>query len=95
MTAWCRIRFSESRPTSTLTATDIKHFNSTRYADGHPCRPGQERGFVELATAGPGFLVDEEREALGQDLKLPSWLEIHRSEIAAGLAPISTHVDGE
>ena len=45
---------------------------------------------VELATAGPGFLVDEDRESLGQALKLPPWLEIHRSEIEAGLSPAST-----
>ena len=44
---------------------------------------------VELATAGPGFLVDEDRESLGQALKLPSWLEVHRSEIEAGLSPAS------
>jgi glyoxalase family protein len=45
---------------------------------------------VELATAGPGFLVDEDRESLGQVLKLPPWLEIHRSEIEAGLSPASS-----
>jgi glyoxalase family protein len=44
---------------------------------------------VELATAGPGFLVDENKETLGQTLKLPSWLEVHRSEIEAGLSQLS------
>ena len=43
---------------------------------------------VELATAGPGFLVDEDEQSLGQALKLPAWLEVHRSDIEAGLAPI-------
>lgn len=50
----------------------------TNDPDGH---------IVELATAGPGFMVDEDRASLGRALKLPSWLEIHRSDIEAGLSP--------
>ena len=30
---------------------------------------------VEIATDGPGFLVDEPRESIGQSLSLPPWLE--------------------
>lgn len=44
---------------------------------------------VELATAGPGFMVDEDVASLGQSLKLPPWLEAYRSQIEAGLTPIS------
>ncbi len=29
----------------------------------------------ELATDGPGFAVDEDREHLGETLVLPPWLE--------------------
>lgn len=39
----------------------------------------------EIATEGPGFLVDETPETLGQSLKLPSWLEAERETIEARL----------
>ena len=35
----------------------------------------------EIATDIPGFAVDEPVETLGQDLKLPKFLEPHRKEI--------------
>jgi glyoxalase family protein len=35
----------------------------------------------EIATDSPGFTVDEPAETLGQALKLPAFLEAHRSEI--------------
>src|SRR4029079_7491258 len=35
----------------------------------------------EIATDGPGFAVDEEKETLGERLVLPPWLETHRGEI--------------
>ena len=35
----------------------------------------------EVATEGPGFLVDESREELGSSLKLPDWQEKSRSRI--------------
>jgi glyoxalase family protein len=44
---------------------------------------------VELATAGPGFLVDEGRDALGTGLMLPPWLEGDRSEIERVLRPVT------
>ena len=53
----------------------------TNDPDGH---------IVELATAGPGFLVDEAQDALGQTLKLPPWLERHRGEIERALTPLVT-----
>lgn len=60
---------------------DRVYFKSiyTRDPDGH---------IVELATAGPGFAVDEPPEALGTTLQLPPWLEPRRAEIAAGLRPL-------
>lgn len=35
----------------------------------------------EVATMGPGFLIDEDPATLGKYLKLPSWLEPRREEI--------------
>ncbi|MBV9774718.1 MAG: VOC family protein [Gemmatimonadetes bacterium] len=43
---------------------------------------------LEIATDGPGFLVDEERGELGTNLRLPAWLEAEREEIASSLAPL-------
>jgi glyoxalase family protein len=64
------------------TVQDRVYFRSiyTRDPDGH---------IVEVATAIPGFLVDEPIETTGRALRLPPWLERHREEIAAGLTPIS------
>ncbi len=60
---------------------DRTYFKSiyTRDPDGH---------IVELATMGPGFLVDEPFETAGTTLRLPPWLEAHRQQIDAQLTPI-------
>jgi glyoxalase family protein len=42
----------------------------------------------EIATDPPGFLIDESRERLGTDLKLPPWLEPQRSRIEQVLPPL-------
>jgi glyoxalase family protein len=47
----------------------------------------------EIATAGPGFAVDEAPEALGRTLCLPSWEEPGRAEIEAGLPPVTNPAD--
>jgi glyoxalase family protein len=52
----------------------------TNDPDGH---------IVEIATAGPGFMVDEDYGSLGSTLKLPPWLEQHRNIIEARLKPIN------
>ncbi|GAC1350737.1 MAG: ring-cleaving dioxygenase [Ktedonobacteraceae bacterium] len=52
----------------------------TNDPDGH---------IVELATAGPGFAIDEDASKLGTDLKLPPWLEESRSAIERTLQPIT------
>jgi glyoxalase family protein len=44
---------------------------------------------IEIATDGPGFLVDEPRETLGRGLALPPWLEEERPTLERELAPIS------
>jgi len=52
----------------------------TNDPDGH---------IIELATAGPGFTVDEEPAELGQRLMLPPWLEVQRRDIEAMLKPLA------
>lgn len=52
----------------------------TRDPDGH---------IIELATAGPGFTVDETPADLGTRLQLPPWLEGQRATIAARLKPLT------
>jgi glyoxalase family protein len=51
----------------------------------------REPGHVlfEIATDQPGFAVDEPAEKLGEGLKLPRFLEKHRSEIEAVLPAIA------
>lgn len=60
---------------------DRVYFKSiyTNDPDGH---------IVELATAGPGFPVDEAVAELGTHLMLPPWLEQHREAIAASVKPV-------
>ncbi len=41
----------------------------------------------EVATSGPGFLVDETVEELGSSLKLPDWQEVRRDQIEKDLVP--------
>jgi glyoxalase family protein len=62
---------------------DRVYFTSiyTRDPDGH---------IVELATAGPGFMVDERAAALGRRLQLPPWLEQDRTAVEARLRPLQT-----
>ncbi|MEO7366762.1 MAG: ring-cleaving dioxygenase [Gemmatimonadaceae bacterium] len=42
----------------------------------------------EIATDGPGFAVDENRETLGERVALPPFLESHRESIVSNLKPI-------
>lgn len=42
----------------------------------------------EIATDDPGFAIDEPVGALGQELRLPEWLEPQRSLIEAQLPPL-------
>jgi glyoxalase family protein len=66
------------RPTE---VQDRKYFRSVyfRMPDGV---------LVEIATDGPGFLVDEPRESLGEGLSLPPWLEADRETLERELVPI-------
>ena len=53
---------------------DRKYFHSIYFRE-----PGGV--LFEIATDGPGFLVDEPADALGESLQLPSWLEPLRESI--------------
>jgi glyoxalase family protein len=44
---------------------------------------------LEIATDGPGFLVDEEPAELGHNLRLPVWLEPERPALERELDPIT------
>jgi glyoxalase family protein len=53
----------------------------------------RERGGVlfELATDPPGFAFDEPLESLGEELRIPDWLESKRGYIEKHLVPITLH----
>ena len=42
----------------------------------------------EVATAGPGFTIDEDKDHLGETLKLPAQFELNREGIEKALKPI-------
>ena len=42
----------------------------------------------EVATAGPGVTIDEDKEHLGEALKLPPQYEMNREKITHSLPPI-------
>jgi glyoxalase family protein len=45
----------------------------------------------ELATDPPGFALDEPVESLGEELRIPHWLESKREYIEKRLVPITLH----
>jgi glyoxalase family protein len=73
----------------------------TKYVDATPVKDRtyfhsvyfREPGGVlfELATDPPGFAYDEPLESLGEELRIPTWLEPQRSAIERSLAPITLH----
>ncbi len=46
----------------------------------------------EVATEEPGFMIDEDKEHLGELLKLPSWYEKHRANIEEAVTPIKLNL---
>jgi glyoxalase family protein len=73
------VREGGSRPTPVI---DRFWFKSVYFPE-----PGGV--LFELATDGPGFAVDEDRERLGESLVLPPWLEPERERIEAVLPPLT------
>jgi glyoxalase family protein len=47
---------------------------------------------LEIATSGPGFLIDETEQNLGESLRLPPWFEPIRASIEARLKPLERNV---
>ncbi len=45
----------------------------------------------EMATDPPGFALDEPIESLGEELRIPAWLEPRRASIERRLQPINLH----
>lgn len=72
-----------SRRVQVTPVLDRKYFKSIYFndPDGH---------VLEIATLGPGFLIDEEEQSLGTRLTLPAWLENRRSEIEPSLTTLIT-----
>lgn len=70
-----------------LQVTDVKdrqYFRSIYFRDAD-----WTSGILfEIATDGPGFLIDESEERLGRTLRLPSWLEDRRDELEQALPSI-------
>ncbi len=72
--------FAENRGLKVTELKDRKYFKSIYFRI-----PG---GILfEVATEEPGFDVDETRENLGTELKLPDWQEPNRERIEANLLP--------
>ena len=77
-----RVRAAVEGKATALTPTrDRGYFRSIYFRE-----PG---GVIfEVATDGPGFLVDEDEATLGTALKLPPQFEARRAEIEAALPPL-------
>ena len=80
-----QLRLREELVQYGCTVTDIRdrcYFTSIYFRE-----PGGV--LFEVATVGPGFLIDEPLPDLGNGLKLPPWEEPFREEIESGLAPVA------
>jgi glyoxalase family protein len=77
-----RIEASGRRPTPVI---DRFWFKSVYFLE-----PGGV--LFEIATDGPGFAVDEDREHLGESLVLPPFLESRRADIERVVPPLSLPV---
>ena len=77
------------------------HFRRRLINAGHRVTPRIDRTYFhsiyfgtpggvlfEIATAGPGFTVDEPRASLGQELKLPRQHEHLRARLEQSLPPL-------
>lgn len=49
----------------------------------------------ELATDVPGFAIDEPAESLGEELRVPEWLEPQRAQMLRRLPEVTLHKAGE
>jgi glyoxalase family protein len=76
-----------------VTAVKAQRLNPTDQIDRQYFRSVyfREPGGIlfEIATDVPGFTIDEPRERLGSEIKLPPWYEPRRAEIVAALPPLT------
>jgi hypothetical protein len=92
-----RITMTKSRTTNEAGRTNeiAKHLDVTPVMDRTYFRSiyFREPGGVlfELATDPPGFTLDEPIESLGEELRIPQWLEAKRNLIERRLTPIALH----
>ena len=70
-----------ARVTSVTPVQDRDYFHSIYFHE-----PGGV--LFELATDPPGFTLDEPLESLGEELRIPEWLEPQRRQIEQRLAPL-------
>jgi hypothetical protein len=68
--------------------TRITYFERTPGKERRAQMGAGQTHHVALATAGPGFAVDEDLASLGRALKLPPWLEENRRDIERVVKPI-------
>lgn len=61
---------------------DRKYFTSIYFRE-----PGGV--LFEVATALPGFTVDEDVDQLGEHLQLPEWLDKEKDNLTGKLKPLS------
>jgi glyoxalase family protein len=66
------------------TVQDRTYFHSIYYRE-----PGGV--LFEMATDPPGFALDEPIESLGEELRIPDWLEPRRTMIEQRLIPVTLH----
>ena len=73
-----------ARVTSVTPVQDRDYFHSIYFHE-----PGGV--LFELATDPPGFTLDEPLDSLGEELRIPAWLEPQRRQLEQRLAPLSLH----
>jgi glyoxalase family protein len=79
--AW---RAEIARHLQVTTVQDRTYFHSIYFRE-----PGGV--LFEMATDPPGFALDEPLETLGEELRIPEWLEPRRTMIEQRLLPITLH----
>jgi glyoxalase family protein len=79
--AW---RAEIARHLQVTTVQDRTYFHSIYFRE-----PGGV--LFEMATDPPGFALDEPLETLGEELRIPEWLEPRRTMIEQRLMPITLH----
>lgn len=76
---WQEHMFENNYPTTEV--KDRNYFNAIYFRDHGGI-------IVEIATDPPGFTADEPLETLGEELKLPKWLESRRDQLEKALPPL-------